>query len=50
MFQIDEKVIKDSRTLVTIQSKKHEIDHLNGEVFIDKVEKGTLETIKKEGK
>ena len=28
MFQIDEKVIKDSRTLITIQGKKHEIDHL----------------------
>ena len=32
------------------QALCHEIDHLNGEVFIDKVEKGTLETIKKEGK
>lgn len=28
MFQIDEKVVKDSRTLITIQGKKHEIDHL----------------------
>lgn len=32
------------------QALCHEIDHLNGEVFIDKVEKGTLETIRKEGK
>ena len=32
------------------QALCHEIDHLNGEVFIDKVEKGTLETVKKEGK
>lgn len=28
MFQIDEKVIKDSRTLITIQGKKREIDQL----------------------
>ena len=28
MFQIDEKVIKDSRTLITIQGKKQQIDHL----------------------
>ena len=28
MFQIDEKVVKDSRTLITIQGKKHEIEHL----------------------
>lgn len=27
------------------QALSHEIDHLNGEVFIDKVEEGTLETI-----
>ena len=32
------------------QALCHEIDHLNGEVFIYKVEKGTLETVKKEGK
>ena len=32
------------------QALCHEIDHLNGEVFIDKVEKGTLETVRKEGK
>ena len=29
---------------------QHEIDHLNGEVFVNKVEKGTLEIVKKEGK
>ena len=28
----------------------HEVDHLNGEVFIDKIIPGTLETIKPEGK
>ena len=27
------------------QALSHEIDHLNGEVFINKVEEGTLETI-----
>lgn len=32
------------------QALCHEIDHLNGEVFVNKVEKGTLEIIKKEGK
>ena len=30
------------------QALCHEVDHLNGEVFIDKVEEGTLETITKE--
>lgn len=28
MFQIDEKIISDSRTLITVQGKKHQIDHL----------------------
>ena len=32
------------------QALCHEIDHLNGEVFVNKVEIGTLEIIKKEGK
>ena len=32
------------------QALCHEIDHLNGEVFINIVEKGTLEILKKEGK
>ena len=32
------------------QALCHEIDHLNGEVFIDKVEEGTLETITPEEK
>ena len=32
------------------QALCHEIDHLNGEVFVNKVEKGTLEILKKEGK
>ena len=32
------------------QALCHEIDHLNGEVFVNKVEKGSLEIVKKEGK
>ena len=32
------------------QALSHEIDHLNGEVFITKVEEGTLETITQEQK
>ena len=32
------------------QALCHEIDHLNGEVFINKIEPGTLEIVKKEGK
>ena len=28
MFQIDEKVVADSRTLITIQNKKEQIDAL----------------------
>jgi len=30
------------------QALSHEIDHLNGEVFIDKIIPGTLEIIKPE--
>lgn len=30
------------------QALSHEIDHLNGEVFVNKVEEGTLETITEE--
>ena len=32
------------------QALQHEIDHLNGEVFVNKCEAGTLETITAEDK
>ncbi len=32
------------------QALSHEIDHLNGEVFIEKVEEGTLETVTEQQK
>lgn len=41
------KVRIDAKDLLA-QALSHEIDHLNGEVFINKVEEGTLETISKE--
>lgn len=41
------KVRIDAKDLLA-QALCHEIDHLNGEVFVDKVEEGTLETFTKE--
>ena len=38
------KVVIKAKDLLA-QALSHEIDHLNGEVFINKVEPGTLETI-----
>lgn len=49
-LDLDGKKVKLVGKDLLAQALCHEIDHLNGEVFIDKVEKGTLETIKKEGK
>lgn len=49
-LDLDGKKVKLVGRDLLAQALCHEIDHLNGEVFIDKVEKGTLETIKKEGK
>lgn len=43
------KVRIDAKDLLA-QALSHEIDHLNGEVFINKVEEGTLETISQENK
>ena len=49
-LDLDGKKVKLVGRDLLAQALCHEIDHLNGEVFIDKVEKGTLETVKKEGK
>ena len=49
-LDINGKKIKLTGRDLLAQALCHEIDHLNGEVFINKVEKGTLEIVKKEGK
>lgn len=49
-LDLDGKKVKIVGKDLLAQALCHEIDHLNGEVFIDKVEKGTLETVRKEGK
>lgn len=42
---IDGKKVKIKAKDLLAQALCHEIDHLNGEVFVDKVEPGTLEVI-----
>ena len=42
------KKIEISGKGLLAQAISHEIDHLNGEVFIDKIIPGTLEIIKPE--
>ena len=49
-LDIDGKKVRLVGRDLLAQALCHEIDHLNGEVFVDKVEKGSLEIIKKEGK
>ncbi len=49
-LDIDGKKIKIKAKDLLAQALCHEIDHLNGEVFINKVENGTLETITPEQK
>ena len=49
-LDLDGKKVKLVGRDLLAQALCHEIDHLNGEVFINKVEKGTLEILKKEGK
>lgn len=49
-LDIDGKKVRLVGRDLLAQALCHEIDHLNGEVFINKVEKGTLEIVKKEGK
>lgn len=49
-LDINGKKIKLVGRDLLAQALCHEIDHLNGEVFVNKVEKGTLEIVKKEGK
>ena len=49
-LDIDGKKVRLVGRDLLAQALCHEIDHLNGEVFVNKVEKGTLEIVKKEGK
>ena len=49
-LDIEGKKVKLTGRDLLAQALCHEIDHLNGEVFVDKVEKDTLEIVKKEGK
>lgn len=44
-LDINGKKVKIEAKDLLAQALCHEIDHLNGEVFINKIEKGTLETI-----
>lgn len=44
-LDINGKKIKVEGKDLLAQALSHEIDHLNGEVFIHKVEEGTLETV-----
>lgn len=44
-LNIDGKKIKVKGKDLLAQALQHEIDHLNGEVFVNKCEAGTLETV-----
>ena len=45
-LDLDGKKVKVKGKDLLAQALSHEIDHLNGKVFVDKVEPGTLETVK----
>ena len=47
-LDLDGKKVKLVAKDLLAQALQHEIDHLNGEVFMDKIEPGTLEIIKPE--
>ena len=47
-LDIDGKKIRIKAKDLLAQALCHEIDHLNGEVFVNKVEPGTLETVTQE--
>lgn len=47
-LDINGKKVKIEGKDLLAQALSHEIDHLNGEVFIHKVEEGTLETVTEE--
>lgn len=49
-LDLDGKKVRIIGKDLLAQALSHEIDHLNGEVFVDKVEPGTLEVITKDGK
>ncbi len=49
-LNLDGEEIRIVGTDLLAQAFCHEIDHLNGEVFIDKVEPNTLEVVTPEGK
>ena len=47
-LNLDGKKVKIDASDLLAQALCHEIDHLNGEVFVDKVEEGTLEKLSDE--
>jgi peptide deformylase len=49
-LDIDGKKVRVKGKDLLAQALSHEIDHLDGKVFVDKVEPGTLETITPEDK
>lgn len=49
-LNLDGKKVKIKAKDLLAQALQHEIDHLNGEVFVNKCEPGTLETITPEEK
>lgn len=49
-LDINGKKIRIEGKDLLAQALSHEIDHLNGEVFIEKVEEGTLETVTEQQK
>ncbi len=49
-LDINGKKFKLTGTDLLAQAIEHEVDHLNGEVFIDKIIPGTLEVVTEEGK
>ena len=49
-LNIEGKKVKIKGKDLLAQAFQHEIDHLNGEVFVNKCEAGTLETVTEERK
>ena len=47
-LDINGKKVKIEAKDLLAQALSHEIDHLNGELFVEKVEEGTLETVTEE--
>lgn len=49
-LNLDGKKVKIKAKDLLAQAFQHEVDHLNGEVFVNKCEPGTLETVTEEQK